>query len=354
MVTKSLIVKRADTVQLSKLVKMGWPVMHPTRENSPLLTIQPYHGCAISIGSVVKRPMADTLGLKKANRDSAGAARLRELAALGSRLAEQGQVEKSWHQTIAQDLKLAMELQRSLQPDCDPNELPIWGFNLPACQMSGDFFDFYRTEKGDFAFALGDVSGKGMGAALLMAKTISLFRCLSKRIDHAAGLLTAINAELCETASRGLFVTMVVGWYSPRDGHVRFANGGHEPPLMRCKDRTYKTFPAAAPPLGILADYEVSAEDIDLSGGEFYVFSDGLTEYRYAGGEQLGVEGLIQLVEIHAAEPPARRVEAIIQMLDEEAGWDAHDDLTVLAIDDAWVRQDKAAGNPQPVRAGVL
>ena len=159
-----------------------------------------------------------------------------------------------------------------------------------------------------------------MGAALLMAKTISVFRCLSKRTEDPADLLTAINAELCETATRGLFVTMVVGWYSPRDGRVRFANAGHEPPLMRRKDRTYKTFPAAAPPLGILSDYDVGGEEIDLAGGEFYIFSDGLTEYRYAGGEQLGVEGLIQLVEIHAAEPPATRVEAIIQMLDEEAG----------------------------------
>ena len=288
--------------------------------------------------------MSETQGLEGRKRDGSGAARLRVLSEIGARLIAADRTGEQLQRNIAQDLKLAMELQRSLQPDCDPNELPIWGFNLPARQMSGDFFDFYRTGTGDFAFTLGDVSGKGMGAALLMAKTISVFRCLSKRTEDPADLLTAINAELCETATRGLFVTMVVGWYSPRDGRVRFANAGHEPPLMRRKDRTYKTFPAAAPPLGILSDYDVGGEEIDLAGGEFYIFSDGLTEYRYAGGEQLGVEGLIQLVEIHAAEPPATRVEAIIQMLDEEAGWDAHDDLTVLAIDDSWVGQDLILG----------
>ena len=298
--------------------------------------------------------MAESHGLKGLKRDASGAARLKVLSELGERLIGADRTGELLHQAMVQDLKLAMELQRSLQPDCDPNELPIWGFNLPARQMSGDFFDFYRTGGGDFAFSLGDVSGKGMGAALLMAKTISVFRCLSKRIDDASELLTAINAELCETASRGLFVTMVVGWYSPRDGHVRFANAGHEPPLMRRKDRTYKTFPAAAPPLGILPDYDVPGEEIDLAGGEFYVFSDGLTEYRYSGDEQLGVDGLIQLVEIHAAEPPATRVEAIIKMLDEEAGWDAHDDLTVLAIDDAWFRHDIAVGAASPARSGAL
>ena len=73
-----------------------------------------------------------------------------------------------------------------------------------------------------------------------------------------------------------------------------------------------------------------------------------MTEYRYAGGEQLGVEGLIQLVEINAAEPPAKRVETVIGMLDEEAGWDAHDDLTVLAIDDSWVRHSNSSGAIQP------
>ena len=292
--------------------------------------------------------MAEIQGFAGSKTQGPGIARLRALAELGARLLAEERSDERHLENVAQDLKLAVELQRSLQPGWDPNELPIWGFNLPARQMSGDFFDFYRTNEGKFAFTLGDVSGKGMGAALL-----GLFRCLSKRTDDAADLLRAINAELCETAVRGLFVTMVAGWYSPRDGHVRFANAGHEPPLMRRKDRTYKTFPAAAPPLGILPVFDAASEEIDLAGGEFYVFSDGLTEYGYAGGEQLGVEGLIQLVELHAAEAPAQRVEAIIQMLDDEAGWDAHDDLTVLAIDDSWVHHDAAPVARSEPRSGA-
>ena len=297
--------------------------------------------------------MVETRDLEGLKPHNSGIARLRALSELGARLLASDNPEAQLQRNIAQDLKLAMELQRSLQPGWDPNKLPIWGFNLPARQMSGDFFDFYRTNNGDFVFSLGDVSGKGMGAALLMAKTVSVFRCLSKRIEDVAELLTAINAELCETATRGLFVTMVVGRYSPRSGLVRFANAGHEPPLLRRKDRTYRTFPASAPPLGILASYTVGGEEADLAGGEFYIFSDGLTEYRYADGEQLGVEGLIQLVEINAGEPPAKRVETIIQMLDDEAGWNAHDDLTVLAIDDSWVHHDGAAVTAPPTRMGA-
>jgi sigma-B regulation protein RsbU (phosphoserine phosphatase) len=241
-------------------------------------------------------------------------------------------------QRIGRDLESAAELQRSLQPDCLSDDLPIWGVNLPARQLSGDFFDFYRLDDDRIVFTLGDVSGKGIKAALLMAKTVSLFRCLSKRIDSPAELLAAVNDELCETATRGMFVTMVAGHYHPRSGRVGFANAGHQPPLLRRLDRSYERFPATAPPLGILPSLSLVDEKIELAGGEFYVFTDGLTEYRYADGEQLGVDGFIQLVEMFAKESPARRLELILETLDQEGGWVARDDLTVLAIDDSMVR----------------
>jgi sigma-B regulation protein RsbU (phosphoserine phosphatase) len=254
-------------------------------------------------------------------------------AALRLRLVEQLRAGDS--------LEMAADLQRSLQPQSAPGQLPIWGVNRPARKLSGDFFDFYPLDGERIAFALGDVSGKGMNAALLMAKTISLFRCLGKRIDSPARLLEAINGELCETATRGMFVTMVAGQYCSSDGRVCLANAGHQPPLLRRRDRSYESFPATAAPLGILAaDNAATNEQIDLDNGELYVFSDGLTEYRYVSGERLGVEGLVQLIEALAEAPLARRLEALLATLDQDGGWEARDDLTVLAIDDAWVAAD--------------
>lgn len=237
-------------------------------------------------------------------------------------------------------LEMAADLQQSLQPQCAPGELPIWGVNLPARKLSGDFFDFYRLDDDCLAFALGDVSGKGMNAALLMAKTIGLFRCLGKRLDSPALLLEAINAELCETASRGMFVTMVAGRYRSADGSVSLANAGHLPPLLRRRDRSYESFPATAPPLGILRRTHPVEQQIALDGGELYVFSDGLTEYRYVSGERLGVEGLVQLIEALAEAALARRLEMLLATLEQDGGWEARDDLTILAIDDSWVRSD--------------
>src|SRR5206468_2982583 len=103
-------------------------------------------------------------------------------------------------------------IQRSLLPTEDET-LPIAGINRPIHEVSGDFYDFFQLPDSSIAFCLGDVSGKGMNAALLMAKTASLFRCLGKTVHDPARLITILNREICSTTSFGMFVTMVVGVY---------------------------------------------------------------------------------------------------------------------------------------------
>jgi sigma-B regulation protein RsbU (phosphoserine phosphatase) len=238
------------------------------------------------------------------------------------------------------DLELAGAIQRSLLPEPDSKRSPVQGLNRPARIVSGDFYDYLCLPDGRFPFALGDVSGKGMNAALMMSKSASLFRCLAKTIDDPAALLVMLNREIFETSIRGMFVTMVVGVYDPVKGRVRFANAGHEPPLLRLPDRSYREFPASSPPLGILERIDPETVEVALEGGEFYVFSDGLTEFAHGEGEMLGVAGLIQLVEVSTSMPLAERLDALLADLDAD-GWAAHDDLTALTIDGAWVRRDE-------------
>ena len=237
------------------------------------------------------------------------------------------------------ELDLAAEIQRRLLPGAAQDGLPVHGLNRPIRQVSGDFFDYFTLPDGRIAFALGDVSGKGINAALLMAKTASLFRCLGKRSDDPATVMAIINREIHETSSRGMFVTMVAGTYDPTSGLLRFANAGHEPPLLRNCDHSYRTFPADAPPLGIIPEMEYWSHEVNLNGGEFYVFSDGLMEFHYQGGEELRLEGLIQLIEGLSALPLGERLDTLLSELDDE-GWEARDDLTVLAIDDSGGRRD--------------
>jgi sigma-B regulation protein RsbU (phosphoserine phosphatase) len=186
-----------------------------------------------------------------------------------------------------------------------------------------------------------------MNAALLMAKTASLYRCLGKT-EHSPGrLLGRLNEEICETATRGMFVTMVGGIYDPASGLVRLANAGHEPPLHYVAGTGFRALPADAPPLGItpMADGSDGVPEIELwlDGGSLYVFTDGVTEGFVEDGSALGVDGMKELIEENIALPAAERLQAVVGRV-HRGGEALHDDLTILVIDDAEPAQRRAAG----------
>jgi sigma-B regulation protein RsbU (phosphoserine phosphatase) len=199
-----------------------------------------------------------------------------------------------------------------------------------ARTVSGDFFDFISIEDGRIGFCLGDVSGKGINAAMLMAKTASLYRCLVKTIPSPAELLRLLNDEICATATRGMFVTMAAGVYDPTTGAIRLANAGHEPPVCHTEGR-FSIFEAGAPPLGIVPGVEIPEAELDLNGGSLYIFSDGLTEAETKPGDQLGRAGFEALLAKFADLPLAGRVEAIVDSVGQLA---LKDDLTLLAVSD--------------------
>lgn len=246
-------------------------------------------------------------------------------ARLAARLVEQERLKR--------ELELASEIQRNLLPPADTS-LPIAGFNRPIHEVSGDFYDFFQLPDSTIAFCLGDVSGKGMNAALLMAKTASLFRCLGKTVHDPARLIGILNREICDTTSLGMFVTMVVGSYDPASGQVRFANAGHMPPLLKQADHCFETFPAESPPLGILRDAVFENESLSLEGKQFFLYTDGITEFRFGRDEELGVDGLSLMLDNVHGDTLVDRLEHVLQELDQ-AGWQARDDLTLLAIDDS-------------------
>ena len=236
------------------------------------------------------------------------------------------------------ELELAAEIQRDLLPQPSSRDFPIHGINIPARSVSGDFFDILTLPDGRIWFNVGDVSGKGMNAALLMAKTSSLFRCLAKSAEHPGQLLNAINSELCETNSRGMFVTMVGGLFNPATGRVVLTNAGHEPPLhFDLRTERFNAIPADGPPLGIAHGiagpdgYPVT--EIDLAGGMLYVFTDGLTEATTFGGGMLGIDGARALIRDHAEESPDLRLKSISGAV-KLPGQSLRDDLTLLVVED--------------------
>ena len=233
------------------------------------------------------------------------------------------------------ELALAADIQRAMLPAPRGADFPIHGVNRPARGVSGDFFDVVELPGGRIAFAIADVSGKGMNAALLMAKTASLFRCLAKRLDGPGALLTAIDSELAETGSAGMFVTMVAGVLDPGTGRVVLANAGHEPPLL-VRGHCVERIGGGMPPLGIDPTLFLSGcpeSHVELAGGTLFLFTDGLTEAPDETGRMLGGEGVEALLLRHAALPAPERVAAVIAEIAPD-GEALRDDLTMLVVED--------------------
>ena len=112
---------------------------------------------------------------------------------------------------MQKEIEIVGEIQKTLLSQNKDHLFPIAGINIPAKIVSGDFYNFSDLGEGKYGFGVADVSGKGIKSSLLMAKASSLYRCLSKTIFSASELLNLLNKEICETAARGMFVTMLLG-----------------------------------------------------------------------------------------------------------------------------------------------
>ncbi len=254
------------------------------------------------------------------------------LAILNARMSE-SLVEQ---ERLGRELELAAEIQRNLLPPEQDTTFPIHGISLPAYDVTGDFYDFFTLADGQICFIIGDVAGKGMNAALLMAKTASLARGFGKTIRSPASLLSRINREIYDTNTRGMFVTMVAGVYDPKSGAVRLFNAGHQPPLLRRADGRFETITEASIPLGIDPDpaYRVADEmTIALDGGCLYIVTDGVTEGILDDGSELKETGLMATLNTLTDRPVAEQLVAVASLF-SDGERTLRDDVTMIAIDD--------------------
>ena len=176
---------------------------------------------------------------------------------------------------IQRELEIAREIQHSMLPS--PGQGNIRGANLAARIVSGDFYSHLLSPAGEAWFCLGDVSGKGINAALWMVRATSMFSCLAQTQSSPARLLEALNRELRLGALRGMFITMVVGWVDQSGSRAKLANAGHLPVLV-WRGGEIAEIPASGPPIGILD--AVAYDDVDAGPGPatLCVVSDGAVE----------------------------------------------------------------------------
>ena len=233
---------------------------------------------------------------------------------------------------MQKEIEIVGDIQKTLLSQNKKDPFPIAGINIPAKVVSGDFYNFSELTDGKFGFGVADVSGKGIKSSLLMSKASSLYRCLSKSIFSAAELLKILNDEICETASRGMFVTMVIGIYDSQKKELLLSNAGHEHPLIYSKNGTFSNFEEAGPPLGIAPKFKFTEKKIIFKESSMYIFTDGITEMKDANGTMLGQDGFQNFIKKYQDIPNSQRLKKIIEDL-VKSDRIQKDDLTIVAID---------------------
>ena len=233
---------------------------------------------------------------------------------------------------MQKEIEIVGEIQKTLLSQNKDHLFPIAGINIPAKIVSGDFYNFSDLGEGKYGFGVADVTGKGIKSSLLMAKASSLYRCLSKTIFSASELLNLLNKEICETAARGMFVTMLLGVYDSNKKELLMANAGHEPPLIYSKDGKFSNYTEAGPPLGIMPKIKYKETTIPFSESSMYVFTDGITEIKEPNGEMLGADGFQNYIKKYQSKPNNERLKIIIEDI-VKSGKIQKDDLTIVVVD---------------------
>lgn len=230
---------------------------------------------------------------------------------------------------IRRELQLARRMQRSLLPRRRRDGFPLLGVNRPAREISGDFYDWFDLPDGRIAFTIGDIAGKGLDAALLMVRCASLLRWAGKDGLAPAAWLTAVNEELADTLSGGMFVCAVVGHYDPATRHATWANAGFPPALLHDHDGSFREYEAEGPPLGILPGMVYTEQSAHVARS-LYFFSDGVTDVRGRDRELLGLAGVRALIERHADPAPEHRLKNLVGELRRLR---LADDTTILLVE---------------------
>lgn len=232
-------------------------------------------------------------------------------------------------QRLKREFDLARRLQKLLLPKRRRAGFPLLAVNLPAHEISGDFYDFFDLADGRIGFVIGDVAGKGLDAALLMTRAASLLRWAGKDGLAPGEWLRRANEELCQSTHGGRFVCAAVGYYARASGEIVMAGAGF-PPALLYQDGVCIEYRSDGPPLGIVTGQEFAETRLRLGGGALYFFSDGVTDVRKGSG-RLGQDGARALIERHAAASPEVRLRSIVSELRQLR---LVDDTTLLLIEE--------------------
>jgi serine phosphatase RsbU (regulator of sigma subunit) len=255
----------------------------------------------------------------------------REIQARERRLKQEAHARER----IEQELHVARRIQQASLPEAVPT-LEGWEISpnyQPAREVGGDFYDFLELEDGRLGLVVGDATGKGVPAALVMSTTCGMLRAVTQASNYSPGeVLQRVNEALFARIPANMFVTCFYAILDPRSGSLSFANAGHDLPYVR-RSGDADELMARGMPLGLMPGMGYEEKEIILGAGDGAIFySDGLVEAHNPEGEMFGFPRLRALVAEHAEGEP------LVEFLMEELysftgeGWEQEDDITLVTL----------------------
>ncbi|HYJ84622.1 MAG TPA: SpoIIE family protein phosphatase [Pyrinomonadaceae bacterium] len=237
---------------------------------------------------------------------------------------------------LERELQLASEIQQRFQPAAPPvvPGYELQGISFPCYEIGGDYYDFIERDDGRLVIALGDVSGKGTAAALLMSSLHAAIHAQTGSHDTIVETISAVNRYLADNIPPNRFITLFYAELDPESGAVSFLNAGHNPPLIVHAAGTVEQLASGGLPLGIKADADYREGRTTLQMGDVLViYSDGVTEAASPNGEEFGPTRLYEVVSrnVDASAAGIRdRIESALTKFSQ--GTQAADDITLVIV----------------------
>ena len=234
---------------------------------------------------------------------------------------------------LKKEREIAGEVQKKLFPEVFEDSKLIYAKNIPARDVSGDYYDYIRVNENEIYFTLADVSGKGIKAGILMANASSVFRSLAKLEKPVSTIARYVNNQVSDSSYQGMFITAVIGKINIEKQEVEYINHGHEPIMIFDKGYNFEYIKSSLPPLGIMkfdddSFFKTSVKNI--KDKTLLIYTDGVTEGYLKNNQELGVKGFENLIKDNKFNNSKLIIDKVCEILDNRSK--LRDDITCIGI----------------------
>ena len=233
----------------------------------------------------------------------------------------------------AYEIEIAKQVQSRLLPRSRPTlrTLECAGVCTQARQVGGDYYDFLSLGPGRVGVVIGDVSGKGIGAALLMANLQANLRSQSMLLDHPQQTLRSVNQLFLENTDANSYATLFFGEYRDEDRRLQYVNCGHLPGLVFRKDGEIERLDSTCTVLGLFSEWDCEVEETVLRTGDVLaLYTDGVTECFNDAGDEFGEQGLVASLQAHRLLPVKELAELVLEDVQRFGAEEQSDDITLI------------------------